>query len=248
MGRGANPATAGCLAIRVYDERIQTSVKRWWPDYPLWLDWRAQLCQESRLDPAALSPVGAAGLAQFMPGTWADVSRRLGYGDVSPHVARYAIEAGAYYMASLRRQWSSPRPDERPPGAGAGLLQYRHGQCAAGPEALPRRTELAGDLRLPVAGDRPGCAADDRLCPADRVAPALDGGLPCDDGLDSDCAGRAQTGLGLARMAHPRRADAGARRRGRLCPPSAARRERMPRPRPSSIARPRSRPRRRSTR
>jgi soluble lytic murein transglycosylase-like protein len=100
------------LRIRVYDERIRGSVERWWPDYPLWLDWRAQLCQESRLDPAALSPVGAAGLAQFMPGTWVEVSRRLGYGDVSPHVARYAIEAGAYYMASLRRQWSSPRPAE----------------------------------------------------------------------------------------------------------------------------------------
>lgn len=47
-----------------------------------------------------------------MPGTWADISRRLGYGDVSPHVARYAIDAGAYYMAQLRRQWSSPRPPE----------------------------------------------------------------------------------------------------------------------------------------
>jgi hypothetical protein len=113
VGRAAGAYTveAACLGIRVYDERIQGSVKRWWPDYPLWLDWRAQLCQESRLDPGAISPVGAAGLAQFMPGTWADVSRRLGYGDVSPHVARYAIEAGAYYMASLRRQWSSPRPD-----------------------------------------------------------------------------------------------------------------------------------------
>jgi membrane-bound lytic murein transglycosylase MltF len=108
---GASTAYTACLGIRVYDERIQASVKRWWPDYPLWLEWRAQLCQESRLDPRAISPVGAAGLAQFMPGTWADVSRQLGYGDVSPHVARYAIEAGAYYMASLRRQWSSPRPD-----------------------------------------------------------------------------------------------------------------------------------------
>jgi soluble lytic murein transglycosylase-like protein len=63
------------------------------------------------LDPGAISPAGAAGLAQFMPGIWADVSRQLGYGNVSPHLARYAIEAGAYYMASLRRQWSSPRPD-----------------------------------------------------------------------------------------------------------------------------------------
>lgn len=47
-----------------------------------------------------------------MPGTWAEVSRQLGYGIVSPHIARYAIDAGAYYMASLRRQWSAPRPAE----------------------------------------------------------------------------------------------------------------------------------------
>jgi soluble lytic murein transglycosylase-like protein len=49
-----------------------------------------------------------------MPGTWAEVCHRLGYGSVSPHVARYAIEAGVYYMRSLRNQWSSPRPaDDR---------------------------------------------------------------------------------------------------------------------------------------
>ena len=63
------------------------------------------------MNPDAVSPVGARGLAQFMPGTWADVSRQLKYGAVSPHIARYSIEAGAYYMARLRRGWSSPRPE-----------------------------------------------------------------------------------------------------------------------------------------
>ncbi len=61
----------------------------------------------------AVSPVGAAGVAQFMPGTWADVSRQLGYGAaVTPHMAGPAIEAGAAYMARLRRGWSSPRPED----------------------------------------------------------------------------------------------------------------------------------------
>jgi membrane-bound lytic murein transglycosylase F len=55
--------------------------------------------------------VGAAGVAQFMPATWREVCAQLGYGQVSPHVARYAIEAGAYYMARLHRAWSSPRPE-----------------------------------------------------------------------------------------------------------------------------------------
>lgn len=102
------------MFITEYDWQIKQSVKQWWPDYDEWLQWKAQLGQESELDPNAQSSVGAAGLAQFMPGTWLDVSRQLGYGQVSPHVSRYAIEAGAYYMAQLRRSWSSQRPiDDR---------------------------------------------------------------------------------------------------------------------------------------
>lgn len=73
--------------------------------------WKAQLYQESLLEVGAVSPVGAAGIAQFMPGTWRDVTRQLGWGAVSPHIADYAIEAGAYYMANLRRNWSVPRPE-----------------------------------------------------------------------------------------------------------------------------------------
>lgn len=77
-------------------------------------DWRlfkAQLYQESLLDPTAQSPAGAEGIAQFMPGTWADVSRQLGFGSVSPYVSKYAIPAGAFYMGRLRRSWSAPRPE-----------------------------------------------------------------------------------------------------------------------------------------
>jgi len=78
------------------------------------VDWRllkAQYYQESRLNPAAVSPVGAAGVAQFMPGTWQDVSRELGYDGLHPHMAEPAILAGAYYMAKLRIFWSAPRPE-----------------------------------------------------------------------------------------------------------------------------------------
>lgn len=92
-----------------YDDQLQRAAARYLPGE----DWRllkAQFYQESRLDPAAVSPVGAAGLAQFMPGTWSEVSRQLGYGTVSPHLARYAIPAGAYYMGRLRAAWSAPRP------------------------------------------------------------------------------------------------------------------------------------------
>lgn len=89
-----------------YDAEIQSAVKRWWIDYPDWIDWKAQLYQESRLDPNARSSVGAEGLAQFMPGTWADIERALYSGaNVSRTLAGPAISGGAYYMGRLRGQW-----------------------------------------------------------------------------------------------------------------------------------------------
>lgn len=104
------PAYAGLFPDR-YDRDIKRAVETYWPDYPFWLSWKSQLFQESRLDPAAISPVGAAGLAQFMPGTWDEVARQLRLPPgLSPH-HDIAIQAGAWYMAKLRRQWSSPRPE-----------------------------------------------------------------------------------------------------------------------------------------
>lgn len=93
-----------------YDREIEKAAKMYLPGLD-WRLWKAQLYQESRLDPDAVSPVGAAGLAQFMPGTWADVSRRLKYENLSPHMAEPSILAGAYYMATLRNQWSAKRPE-----------------------------------------------------------------------------------------------------------------------------------------
>lgn len=109
---GCAPVQAGPLIPSKYDRQIEAAVAKWWPAYPFASAWKAQLFQESRLDPAAVSPVGAAGLAQFMPGTWAQISRELRLPPgLSPHHA-WAIEAGAYYMAKLRGQWTAPRPAE----------------------------------------------------------------------------------------------------------------------------------------
>jgi len=48
-----------------------------------------------------------------MPGTWRDTLRAMKLpASVSPHEADIAIEAGAYYMATLRRAWKSPRQEE----------------------------------------------------------------------------------------------------------------------------------------
>lgn len=99
------------LSSPKYDFLIWKSVKRYWSDYPKTLQWKAQLYQESKLDTNAVSPVGAEGLAQFMPATWKQISKELGY-EGTPRQPKLAINAGAYYMRKLRNGWSSPRPQE----------------------------------------------------------------------------------------------------------------------------------------
>lgn len=106
---GCTPAAAGTAFPSKYDSDFRRAVDTYWPDYPRWQSWKAQGYAESRLDPRAVSLVGARGLVQMMPATWAEVTRELRLGEVSPH-ADVAIQAGAYYMAKLRKGWLSERP------------------------------------------------------------------------------------------------------------------------------------------
>jgi soluble lytic murein transglycosylase-like protein len=105
-----------------FDSEIEQATDRWWPEGPDWKTWKAQLYQESRLDPMAVSPVGAKGLAQFMPGTWAEVQKQLGWSNVSPHSPHHAVFAGAFYMRQLRKfpDWrNAPEPDRHQLAQGA---------------------------------------------------------------------------------------------------------------------------------
>ena len=131
----ASPSWPASSFTDKYDDDIKHHVERWWPDFPFWKSWKAQLYQESRFDPEAISPVGARGLAQFMPATWQEVSQQLGYGIVSPHIAKYAIEAGAYYMAKQRKFWRKIDDLDRHQlaqasyNAGAGNISKAHKAC-----------------------------------------------------------------------------------------------------------------------
>lgn len=61
----------------------------------------------------ACSAVGACGLGQFMPGTWADVVRSMGWqAQASRHDAGMGIEAWAYYQGRLVQAWKANRPAE----------------------------------------------------------------------------------------------------------------------------------------
>lgn len=106
----AQASCAYTLGTDRYDDQIKSASERFLPGWD-WRWYRAQLYQESRLDPSAVSPAGAAGIAQFMPATWRDVAPQIGAGGLSPHATESAIIAGAYYMSKLRRVWRSERTE-----------------------------------------------------------------------------------------------------------------------------------------
>ncbi len=94
-----------------YDKTIKKAVKLYWTDFDRWKYWKAQLYQESRLKSDAVSPVGAMGLAQFMPNTEKQIFKELNYpAYANAFMPKYAIFAGAYYMRKLRNSWNWNRP------------------------------------------------------------------------------------------------------------------------------------------
>lgn len=104
----ASPSWAQQYSAR-YDRAIQRAVKDYRPGFP-WQRGKAQLIAESNLDPTVCSSVGACGIAQFMPGTWDDVTK---HGDIKLRFdAGTAINAWGIEMSRLEHQWRAPRPDE----------------------------------------------------------------------------------------------------------------------------------------
>ncbi|WP_275447107.1 lytic transglycosylase domain-containing protein, partial [Pseudoalteromonas sp. Of7M-16] len=108
----------GCLVFAIlpeecwasgsrYDSKIKAAWRRYLPDYHWGLGW-AQLWQESRLKPDARSPVGAEGIGQFMPGTWADMQRlKVVPAGTSVRNAAYNIQAAGAYMGMQLAGWQS---------------------------------------------------------------------------------------------------------------------------------------------
>lgn len=101
----ADPADAqGRIHYSGYDGHFQRAAARWLPEY----DWhwlRAQCYQESAFDPRAVSPAGARGLCQFMPGTWADAVRSLGVTRVFSPAEN--VWAAGWYMRRRVNVWTA---------------------------------------------------------------------------------------------------------------------------------------------
>ncbi|MDO5674801.1 MAG: transglycosylase SLT domain-containing protein [bacterium] len=91
-----------------YDDLIWLMCRRYWRGVDIegrsfdmrWI--KAQIMAESEYRPHAVSPVGARGLMQLMPGTSKDVARELGIPD-NPFDPYINIMMGIYY---LRKMWN----------------------------------------------------------------------------------------------------------------------------------------------
>lgn len=151
---GALLTASGTAAAAIpshYDASIERASERWLPVWH-WSWLKAQLYAESRLDPAAVSRVGARGVAQLMPRTHVEIAAVLRSGTASPHDVEYAVEAAAYYMARMRRIWKSPRPEEdrrrlaqASYNAGAGHIIAAQRRCTAKHPVRAATTETIGD-------------------------------------------------------------------------------------------------------
>jgi membrane-bound lytic murein transglycosylase MltF len=134
------------LANTAYDAYFERWSARWLPEYD-WQWLRAQCFQESRFNPRAVSPAGARGICQLMPGT----ARDLGVSD-SFNVSDN-IRGGAQYMRRMINIWHAPRTDyerlelsQASYNAGAGHIIQAQRLCDGAPDwqtiktCLPRVT------------------------------------------------------------------------------------------------------------
>jgi Transglycosylase SLT domain len=143
---------------------------------------------ESRFNPAAVSPAGAAGIAQFMPATWARYGGDYDHdGDATPFDPQDAILAQGAYMCALIDQLAGVGLVGDPialalaaynAGPGAVLAAGGVPQSAAG--YVQAVTQLAAAWASTAAGGAPPAE------PA-RPFPGPDGGCTEDDPTTGGC-------------------------------------------------------------
>jgi membrane-bound lytic murein transglycosylase MltF len=143
------------------------------------IDWRlfkAQALAESGLDPNATSPVGARGIMQLMPSTFADVRTSTSLiGDRIDH-PEWNIAAGILYDRTLWKMWTNTADDTHRwqftfGSYNAGIATMRRAQKIAEQQALD--TSVWSSIQM-VAPDVPRWRHEETLTYVKRILDSLD--------------------------------------------------------------------------
>ena len=124
-----------------YDDTFRKYSKRFFGVGFDWHYFKAQGLAESGLDPQARSPVGARGVMQLMPGTYALIKKARSEGFGSIEDPEWNIAAGILYNRDLWQVWAD-NPDEQE------RLRFMFGSYNAGPGTIRRATRVAKTRQL----------------------------------------------------------------------------------------------------
>ena len=124
-----------------YDDAFRKYSKRFFGPGFDWRYFKAQGLAESGLDPKARSRVGARGVMQLMPGTYAIIKKARSEQFGSIEDPEWNIAAGILYNRDLWHIWASnPDDTER--------LRFMFGSYNAGPGTIKRATRVAKTRQL----------------------------------------------------------------------------------------------------
>ena len=116
-----------------YDDSFRKYSKRYFGPGFDWRLFKAQGMTESNLNPDATSWVGARGLMQLMPSTYAEVrSKNPEIGEIND--PEWNIAAGIYYNRQLWRQWAGKAADHK---------EFMFGSYNAGRGTIVRAQKIA---------------------------------------------------------------------------------------------------------
>lgn len=164
---GAQAAAQSTLQARFRDDIIERSIAEASQRFGLPERWiRTVIQAESAFDPRATSPVGAMGLMQVMPATYAELRARYGFGP-DAYSPRDNVLAGSAYLRELYDRFG-PAGFLAAYNAGPG----RYGEHLQTGRTLPLETRLYVEriaASLQESGSPP--APDNRLGASRQVAP-----------------------------------------------------------------------------
>ena len=96
--------------VTKYDQYFTKYSKRFFGPGVDWQLFKAQAVAESHLDPEAESRVGAQGVMQIMPRTFAEIKSKNRAIAGSVQQPRWNIAAGIWYDRALWKTWKEERP------------------------------------------------------------------------------------------------------------------------------------------